>query len=115
MAEASGTSDEEEAVAFFQAAVRESDDSFDLNVTLLSEGQAKLQVETLLKWFRSVGGLNRTFGLLRGHSVRRSSWRYQMTDNLLATLVQLVVASEAQGESRIKLGEVLRSLSAVLA
>jgi hypothetical protein len=103
-------SDTEEAKAFFRSA-QAGDDSVMTCADLLARAQAGTRVESLLKWFGSVGGLNRPYGLMRGLTRLRSGWRYQMSDDLLAALVQLSIVQQGEDEGRrIRLSDFLAFL-----
>jgi hypothetical protein len=101
----------DEATEFFQRVASEAD-SVVACANLLSQSQSGTRVESLMKWFGSVGGLNRPFGLLKGVTRLRSGWRYQMTDDLLAALVQLAIIRHQSGtdEFRIPLDDFLTFL-----
>ena len=58
-------------------------------VILLDAGQRGKMLGKYLQWFSSVGGINRTDGILRGVQRNRRSWRYAPGNDLLAVLVQL--------------------------
>jgi hypothetical protein len=108
---APSSADVEEIEAYFRDLVLRED--FDPLVTLsqlLAGAQARTRVESLVKWMGSVGGCNASFGFIRGTSKRRASWRYQMSDDLLASLVQLSVVHLADEEGRISLADFLRFL-----
>jgi hypothetical protein len=100
-------SDLSDAEEFFRG-VQASPDSVMSCAELLARSQSGTRVESVLKWFGSVGGLNRPYGFIRGVTRLRSGWRYQMTDDLLATLVQLsMVQRKDKGPARIRLSEFL--------
>jgi hypothetical protein len=111
MAAATNATDQEEVEALFQELVLRQDAAPLTTLTqLLAEAQAGTRVESLVKWMGSVGGCNQSFGFIRGTSKRRASWRYQMTDDLLASLVQLAVMNPSDGEGRISLAAFLAFL-----
>jgi hypothetical protein len=64
--------------------------SLDAYVGLLIAEQQRTQVEPLLKWLVSVGGLKKPFGFLVGTS--RADAAYVMSDDLLGTLVHVIAA-----------------------
>jgi hypothetical protein len=110
-AAASSDADREEVEAFFREIVlREDPDPLRTLGQLLAQAQARTRVESLVKWMGSVGGCSATFGFIRGTSKRRASWRYQMSDDLLAALVQLAVIHLADDEGRMSLGAFLEFL-----
>lgn len=58
-------------------------------IILLDAGQRGKMLGKYLQWFSSVGGINRTDGILRGVQRNRRSWQYAPGNDLLAVLVQL--------------------------
>lgn len=58
-------------------------------VILLDLGQRGKMLGKYMQWFASVGGINRSDGLLHGVQRNRRSWRYAPSNDLLAVLVQL--------------------------
>lgn len=103
--------DQDEIEEYFrQAVLREDFDALTTLSQLLAGAQARTRVESLVKWMGSVGGCNAAFGFIRGTSKRRSSWRYQMSDDLLASLVQLAVVHLADDDGRLSLGAFLSFL-----
>jgi hypothetical protein len=71
---------------------RSNDSSLIALVALLVAEQQRTQVEPLLKWLVSVGGLKKEFGLLVGTS--RADAAYVMSDDLLVTLVHVLAAEQ---------------------
>lgn len=67
------------------------DDSLGLLVRLLCDAQRKNALGAYAKWFVSVGGVRKNYGMLTGNTKGRHNWRYAMTDDLLATLVHLAM------------------------
>lgn len=113
LASASSPADETEIEDHFKTLLlRDDADALATLADLLAEAQAKTRVESLVKWVGSVGGCNQPFGLIRGLSKRRSSWRYQMSDDLLASLVQLAVVHADGDGDRISLENFLGFLDA---
>jgi hypothetical protein len=96
--------DLDEASVFFRR-VQANPDSVTACADLLAQAQSGTRVESLLKWFGSVGGLNRSYGFIRGVTRLRSGWRYQMSDDLLAALVQLSIVQEGDEAGRIRLSD----------
>ncbi|NSW58744.1 MAG: hypothetical protein HPY44_22255 [Armatimonadetes bacterium] len=64
-------------------------DEVDAVLRLLEEAQRSEIVNSMLKWYRSVGGLGRSDGILEGNVRGRRAWRLQMSEGLLEILVQL--------------------------
>jgi hypothetical protein len=58
-------------------------------VALLSFSQESLVLGSYIKWYRAVGGLTKSYGLLEGNLKGRHAWRYAPSNDLLAVLVQL--------------------------
>jgi hypothetical protein len=67
-------------------------------VGLLAEAQRKTSVEDYVKWYWSVGGLRKPFGVLSGNIAGRRNWRYAMSDDLLAALVQVAMVEDPTGD-----------------
>ena len=61
-------------------------DAPDLVTQVLVEGLQKDGMTNQAKWFWSTGGLNKPYGLLAGN-VRKTSWVYRLSDDLLVTLI----------------------------
>lgn len=67
-------------------------------VQVLYEAQQKSALENLTKWFNSVGGLNRPYGVLFGNERgRRRILRYSLSNQLLTTLVHVALADRPVG------------------
>jgi hypothetical protein len=63
-------------------------DGSDLITSVLVESLApKRGLENQIKWFWSTGGINKSYGILRGRQAVRSSWRYSPSDELLVSLL----------------------------
>lgn len=75
-------------VGQFEAARRASGDSFEPTIALIAAAQRR-HVSHLTAWFQSAGGLKSPYGLVSGKVRSRSTWRYVVSDDLLATLVLL--------------------------
>ena len=56
---------------------------------ILCENLRRKGVQSSAQWFRGVGGLNRSYGVLLGNVRGPRNWRYVLTDELLRTLVYL--------------------------
>lgn len=74
-------------------------------IILLDAGQRGKMLGKYLQWFSSVGGINRTDGVLRGVQRNRRSWRYAPGNDLLAVLVQLAAVRlappNATGDAKV--------------
>ncbi|MGH8542622.1 MAG: methylation-associated defense system protein MAD7 [Gammaproteobacteria bacterium] len=87
-----------EAQDYFEDILRRTQgSSLDAAVQLLSDAQRKKAVESYVAWFWSTGGLRKSFGVLAGNLRGRRNWRYAMSDDLLATLVQLALTEDPSG------------------
>ena len=65
------------------------ENSFERLINLLDEAQRSANINNMLKWYRSVGGLVRSDGILQGNLRGRRAWRLHMSEGLLEILVQL--------------------------
>lgn len=93
-----GAAEEEEVTAFFaEHARRSSVSSLDKALELIVAAQEKKAVRSYVSWFWSVGGLRQQSGVLAGNVRGRRSWRYMMSDELLAVLVQLALLDDPAG------------------
>jgi hypothetical protein len=72
--------------------------SLEFAVRILSLAQQKKGMENYVRWFWSSGGLRKDFGLLAGSLTGRRNWRYAMSDDLLAALVQLALVGDPRGQ-----------------
>jgi hypothetical protein len=82
-------------------------------VTQLLASEQRRHVYHLSAWYQSAGGLKAPYGVLAGAPKARTSWRYAISDDLLATLVLLAHADEAairDDGGRISLREFLSYL-----
>jgi len=85
-------------------------------VGVLADAQRKGAVEAFVRWYWNVGGLRKPYGLLSGNLRGRKNWRYAMSDDLLASLVQLAFVDQTSDiqhvalRSRVSLGEFLHFL-----
>ena len=70
-------------------------------------------VTNAARWFKSVGGLEKSYGLLRGDVRNRRSWRYAPGDELLTALLLAVFVEPGRTTPRtaMPLREVLDALS----
>lgn len=68
-----------------------ADSTLDAVVRLLVDAQAAKVNSQISTWFRSVGAMEKPYGMLRGvvGGRGRLQWRYQPTNDLLATLVMV--------------------------
>lgn len=64
-------------------------DELEALLRLLAEAQRSKTIHSMLQWYRSVGGLVRSDGILEGNLRGRRVWRLHMSDGLLEILVQL--------------------------
>jgi hypothetical protein len=104
------TAEEEEANAFFQQlAFDASRTSLEKVVRLLVSAQEKQAIQAYVQWFWNIGGLRKSFGILTGNLQGRRSWRYSISDDLLATLVQLsLVEQESRDMRKVKVRRQIR-------
>lgn len=77
------------------AGVELTDSALDACVRVLANAQRSVGVTSYMKWFRAVGGIGMSFGLLSGNERGRRNWRYTMGDDLLACLVQLAMSTDS--------------------
>jgi hypothetical protein len=66
-----------------------AEDDFERIMHVLEEAQRSRNVSDMLSWYRSVGGLVRSDGILQGNLRGRRAWRLHMSEGLLEILVQL--------------------------
>jgi hypothetical protein len=90
------SAEHEDAETYMDAFRRRHASPFDAYIDLLVTEQKRTQVEPLLKWLVSTGGLKKPFGLLAGTT--RADAAYVMSDDLLSTLVY-VFGAEHEGVS----------------
>lgn len=90
---------ENEAVLYLEELKKNSEASgVECTAQILYEAQQKSALQNLTKWFTSVGGLNRSYGVLSGNERgRRRILRYSLSDQLLTTLVHLALADRPGG------------------
>ena len=62
---------------------------FERVIYLLTEAQQKHTNSNYITWYWQTGGIRKPYGLLAGDVKSRYSWRYEPTNDLLATLVQV--------------------------
>jgi hypothetical protein len=96
----------EQVDQWFETLLSGAESDFDRLITLLTEGQRNKSMTNLIAWFSGVGGLHKPFGLLRGDTRSRLSWRYEASNDLLGVLVQLAsarMAPQRQGDNPIEL------------
>jgi len=60
---------------------------------LLAQLQEKSALSGIIKWYSATGGFENSDGILRGNQRGKRVWRYEMSDFLLETLVQLAAVS----------------------
>lgn len=68
---------------------------------MLEEAQRSESINNMLKWYRSVGGLVRSDGILEGNLRGRRAWRLQMSEGLLEILVQLCCVMPGYAEVQL--------------
>jgi hypothetical protein len=73
---------------------------FERTATLLYLGQVTNLTKNFQQWFHGAGGLKKPHGLVRGTINRRQCWRYAPGNDLLAILVQLAAARQADAGGR---------------
>jgi hypothetical protein len=96
----------EQVDQWFETLLGGAENDFDRLITLLVAGQQTATTTSMMKWFVGVGGLHKPFGLLRGDTRSRLSWRYEASNDLLGVLVQLAsarMAPQRQGDNPIEL------------
>ncbi len=76
-----------------------SEDEIERVVLLLAAGQQEI-ASRFVNWYRSVGGMEKPQGVLRGKPRSRSSWCYAPTNDLLAVWVQVAVARVAAAKKK---------------
>lgn len=91
--------------------------SLEAAAAMLTAAQRKNALEGYMKWFWSTAGLRKSFGLMSGNLRGRRNWRYAMSDDLLAALVQLAMLEDPSGRlesvtslPRLRLGDFLEIL-----
>lgn len=78
---------------------------------VLAEVNETTAVRNAVQWYWSVGGLEKPYGLLRGSSRQRRSWRYTLGDELLtALLLAVFVADDGTPRPTMPLRAVLDAL-----
>ncbi|EFH80223.1 methylation-associated defense system protein MAD7 [Ktedonobacter racemifer] len=82
-------------------------------VNILTESQRVNAFKNFIAWFHGIGGIKKPYGILRGLTTHRQTWRYAPENDLLAALVQVAAARLSQpGQLRdIKLQEFLEFLT----
>ncbi len=83
----------EDDLAWLDATARTGKTDVERVVALLVEGQQGQAVGAFMKWYRGVGGLTETHGILAGDTRGRYAWRYAPSNDFLAVLVQLAAVS----------------------
>ena len=102
-----------EGIEFINDLRRSGVDGADLITQVLVEALApKRGLENQVKWFWSTGGINKSYGILRGRQAVRSSWRYCPSDDLLVSmlLVAFVDPSGGRTSKELPVETVLRRL-----
>ena len=65
------------------------EDSIDRLVLILDEAQRNSGGRKVISWFKSVSGVEKRYGFIKGPTRRRNSWAYAPSNDLLWTLVHL--------------------------
>lgn len=98
----------------FIAELRESEglNAADQLTAILVEGLRKSGLENQVKWFHSAGGIQKSYGLLKGELRSRASWRYSLSDETLVALLCMVFVDDngQRTTSRLPIREVLARL-----
>ncbi|HNJ44196.1 MAG TPA: hypothetical protein PKZ53_27170, partial [Acidobacteriota bacterium] len=90
--------EKEEADLFFkEIEARPRAKSLETLVELIAKSQRTKALESYTRWFWSVGGLRKSYGFLAGNLKGRRNWRYAMSDDLLAALVNLAFIETPDG------------------
>jgi hypothetical protein len=114
LADAETSGDATEPDVEFLRRVQAADDSeVDKLLDVIEHVNQAKAVRNAVAWFWSVGGLEKTYGLLRGSVRSRRSWRYAPGDELLTALL-LAVFVEPDGvtsRATMPLREVLNALA----
>jgi len=66
-----------------------SDDSLSRLVMILDEAQRNRAGSNMIQWFKDVGGVEKSYGFIKGSSRYRNTWAYSMSNDLLWALVHL--------------------------
>lgn len=90
--------EKEEVNAEFDNLRRTDDSPFNQVVELLANTQVNKAIQNWVRWYWTVGGLRKPFGLLSGNLSGKRNWRYSMSDELLLTLVQLAMIDDPSGD-----------------
>jgi hypothetical protein len=79
---------------------------------VLVEGLRKRGLENQVKWFHSSGGINKPYGVLAGTLRARSTWRYSLSDEALATFLSMCFVDETgqRTENRLPIRQVIERL-----
>ena len=113
------TEDEDSDVAEFFDALYEDSSRTSLAkvIDLLADYHRVNSMGAFMKWFWSVGGLRKKYGLVTGNLTGRRLGRYAMSDDLLGALVQLAFVQDTNENlesvklrPRLALGEFLEWL-----
>ena len=67
-------------------------------VGLLAEAQRKTSVESYVKWYWAVGGASQAIWVIVGEHHRPTELALQMSDDLLAALVQVAMVEDPTGD-----------------
>lgn len=98
----------EENLAWLDEIADPAETDLERVINLLMEGQRDESIAHFISWYWGVGGIKKPHGVLAGTILRRHSWRYAPSNDLLAVLVQVAAARLAQqGLQPIRLREFL--------
>ncbi len=102
--------DNEEALDWLDEITDVAETDIDRVINLLVEGQRDESISHFISWFWGVGGMKKPHGVLAG-TIRRYSWRYAPSNDLLGVFVQVAaVRLSQQGLQPIRLREFLAFL-----
>jgi len=87
--------DRENLAAALEQLTVTAESDFERLVIMLDHAQRNKSMSAYMLWFASVGGINRSDGILAGVQRNRRSWRYAPSNELLAVLVQLAAVRMA--------------------
>jgi hypothetical protein len=102
--------DEEETLDWLDEITDVAETDIDRVINLLAEGQRDEAIRHFISWYWGVGGMKKPHGVLAG-TIRRYSWRYAPSNDLLGVFVQVAAARlSQQGLQPIRLREFLAFL-----
>ncbi len=102
--------DNKEALVWLDEITDVAETDIDRVINLLVEGQRDEAISHFISWYWGVGGMKKPHGVLAG-TIRRYSWRYAPSNDLLGVFVQVAAARLSQpGLQPIRLREFLAFL-----